>query len=101
MGIDAVSAGLSGLRAAQIRQRNSASNVSNLLTDGYRNLRTQQADRSDGGTTATTTRDADPEPVSLVNEFTEQTLAKVQSGASIRAIETALDLQKQVLDIFV
>ena len=51
MGIDAFSAGASGLQAAQVRQRASASNVANLTTEDHRNLRTRQSDRAGGGTT--------------------------------------------------
>jgi flagellar basal body rod protein FlgG len=99
MSIDAVSAGLSGLRAAEIRQRNSAHNVANLQTSGFRNHRTQQVERDDGGVEATTQIDPEPRPVNLVNEFIEQKLASIQSESSARVINTALENKRGLLDI--
>jgi flagellar basal body rod protein FlgG len=99
MSVDAVSAGLSGLRAAETRQRNSAHNVANLQTPDYRNHRTQQVEREGGGVEAKTQIDAEPRPVNLVNEFLEQKLASIQSETSARVINTALETERGLLDI--
>ncbi len=100
MGIDAVSAGISGLQAANTRQSNSAHNVANLLTDDYRNHRTRQVEREAGGTQASTQIDSEARPVNLAQEVVQQKLATVQAEASARVIDTALDLERRVLDIF-
>ena len=100
MSLDAVSAGLSGLRSAEIRQRNSAHNIANFLTEGLRNHRTIQLERDGGGTEAVTRVDSEPRPVSLVSEFVQQKLASVQSEASARIIDAALDTERRLLDIF-
>jgi flagellar basal body rod protein FlgG len=99
MSVDAVSAGLSGLRAAEVRQRNSAHNVANMQTPGFRNHRTQQVERDGGGVEAKTQIDSEPRPVSLANEFVEQKLASLQSEASLRVIKAAFDTERSLLDI--
>lgn len=99
MSVDAVSAGLSGIRAAELRQRNSAHNVANIQTSGFRNHRTHQVETNGGGVEATTRIDPEPRPVSLANEFVEQKLASIQLEASVRVINAALDTERQLLDI--
>ncbi len=99
MSVDAVSAGLSGLRAAETRQRNSAHNVANLQTSDFRNHRTQQLERNGGGVEAMTQVDSEPRTVSLVDEFVEQKLASIQSEASARVISAALETKGSLIDI--
>ena len=89
MGVDAVSIGLSGVRASSERLRNSAHNVANSLTEGFHNRRTSQVALRDGGTRAVTSVDSESKPVDFVGEFVQQKLAEVQSKASARSLETS------------
>ena len=99
MALDTVSIGLSGIAAGITRQRNSAHNVANSLTENFHNHRTQQVDERGGGTRAFTSVDADPKPVSYAREVVEQKLAEVQTLSSARVLKTSLDLRGSLLDI--
>ncbi len=95
---DALTIARSGLQTAQVRMRNSAHNVANLVTDDFHNHRTVQASRAGGGSTATTRVDTSPREVSLVHEIVEQSRAKIQFKASARVIATDLDMKGTLLD---
>ncbi len=99
MAVDTVSIGLSGIAAGITRQRNSAHNVANSLTEDFHNHRTHQVDEQGGGTRAITSVDADPKPVSYAREVVEQKLAEVQTLSSARVLKTSLDLRGSLLDI--
>ncbi|MCP4037509.1 MAG: flagellar basal body rod protein [bacterium] len=97
---DTLSIARSGMESAQVRMRNSAHNVANMVTEGFRNHRTVQVSRAGGGSAASTTIDNGPRPVSLVNEIAEQSRASFQFKASARTLETALDMKGTLLDAF-
>ena len=99
MAVDTVSIGLSGIAAGITRQRNSAHNVANALTEDFHNHRTHQVDEQGGGTRAITSVDADSKPVSYAREIVEQKLAAVQAMSSARVLKTSLDLRGSLLDI--
>lgn len=99
MAVDSVSIGLSGIAAGITRQRNSAHNVANSLTEDFHNHRTHQVDEPGGGTRAMTTVDAEPKPVSYAREVVEQKLAEVQTLSSARVLTASLDLRGSLLDI--
>ena len=99
MRVDGLSIGLSGIRAAGTRLRSSAHNVANLLTESFRPERVVQQDRAGGGVTASVERAATPQPVDLAGELVDQQLASLQGKASMRAIDTQLDVLGSLLDI--
>lgn len=101
MTISATSAGLSGLQAAGARLGASAHNVANWLTEDFHPERTVLSARAEGGVDAQRERSAEPAEVDLAAELVEQRLAAVQGRASLRVIETGLDLLGSVLDISV
>ncbi len=95
---DALTIASSGLRSAQVRMRNSAHNVANMVTEDFHNHRTVQSTRAGGGSVATTQVDANPREVSLIHEVVEQSRAKVQFQASARIISTAADMKGTLID---
>ena len=99
MTLDAVSAGLSGIRAATTRVSNSAHNVSNLLTEDFHPLHTTQRTLPSGGSEAVTSRAESPAQVDVGKELVGQILAGLQFKASIRAVEAGLELKGSLLDI--
>lgn len=97
---DTLSIASSGLQSAQVRMRNSAHNVANLVTDDFKNHRTVQSSVAGGGSQASTRIDSTAREVSLVHEFAEQSRAKVQFQASTRVIATDLAMKGSLLDAF-
>ena len=59
-----------------------------------------QIEQQGGGTAAVTAVDAKPQPVNVASEFVQQKLAALQAKSSARTVETALDLQGSLIDIF-
>ena len=97
---DALSIATSGLQSAQVRMRNSAHNVANLVTEDFRNHRTVQSNRAGGGSVASTRVDATPREVSLIHEVAEQSRAKLQYQASARIISIDSAMKGSLLDAF-
>ena len=97
---DALSIARSGMQSAQVRLRNSAHNVANVLTPDFKNHRTVQVSQEGGGSRASTIIDREPREVSLASEFVEQSLASFQYKASVRVLQTNLDLKGSLLDAF-
>ena len=95
---NATSIGLSGLTAAMARLNSSAHNIANVLTEDFRPLRTTQAERAEGGVDAHTEQLTEPRAVDLAQEFVEQIRAQVAARASLRAIDTSLDVLGFLLD---
>ena len=100
MGITAASISLSGIAAAEQRLRNSAHNVANGLTKDFRSLRTVQSEVEGGGVRAETRVADRPGEVNLAREFVDQKLASLHGQASMRALETSLDMQGELVDLF-
>lgn len=97
---DTLSIARSGMQSAQVRLRNSAHNVANVVTQDFKNHRTVQMTQAGGGSRASTRIDSEPREVSLTNEFVEQSLASFQFKASARVVQTDLDLKGSLLDAF-
>ena len=94
MKADATSIALSGIAAGQKRLQGS-----NLLTEDFHPVRTEQSEVAEGGVQATQKRSAEPEEVSIAEEFAEQALASLQVKASARALNAAIDTLGSLLDI--
>ena len=75
MKIDAVDQGLAGIRKGHERLARSAERVATMAT----------AERPD---------------LDLAHEVVEQILARVESQASARVVETALELDEHLIDLF-
>lgn len=101
MTISATSAGLSGLQAAGVRMSASAHNVANLQTEEFHPERVVQSERAEGGVSAHIERSAEPESVDLARELVDQRMADLQARASLRVIDTELEMLGSVLDISV
>ena len=99
MPLDAFSVGLSGMRAAESRLQNSAHNVGNLLTEGFRPSRTELVARRGGGVDAHVRTSERAEPVNLAREFALQRLAAVQFEASARSVSFDLAQKGALLDL--
>ncbi len=93
------SASLSGISAASTRIHAAAHNVANLLTDDYRPVRVTQSAPASGGTRAVVETAAEPRPVEFAEEAVQMILGKVQMRASMRVLETDMDLLGGLLDL--
>ena len=99
MGVGVFSIALSGVQSARVRISNSAHNVANMLTAGHRGVRTRQVSTRDGGVQSVTEVDEKARAVDLPREIIEQRLASLQAKSSVRVLETALDMEKNLVDI--
>lgn len=99
MKADATSIALSGIVAGQTRLQATAHNLANTLTEDFHRVRTVQEDVAEGGTRASQERSPEPESSSLAGELVEQTLASLQTQASLRALDTSLETLGNLLDI--
>jgi flagellar hook protein FlgE len=97
--ISAISAGLSGIASAEKRIGVASHNVANLLTEEFRPLEAEQHSRAGGGSYATVEQEAEPREVDLAREFVGMDVAALQAKASMRVIETELDVLGSLLDI--
>ncbi len=96
---DTLSIALSGVDAASTRLMNSAHNLANSQTPGFRNHRTDLASRRGGGVEASTRAESAPRPVNTAREAVEQASASYHFKASSRIIETELELRGTLLDV--
>jgi flagellar hook protein FlgE len=99
MPISAISAGLSGIASAEKRIGVASHNVANLLTEDFRPLAAEQHSRAEGGSSATVQKESEPREVDLARELVGMDTAAIQAKASMRVIETELDLLGSLLDI--
>jgi hypothetical protein len=99
MRLDAISAALSGVRAAGVRLRASAHSVANLLTDDFHPERVVQSAEAQGGVSTRVERSPVPAEVDLASELVDQQLASLQARASLRVLEVESDLLGRVLDL--
>jgi hypothetical protein len=96
--VRAISNALSGIRSASRRQEVSAHDVANLLTDDFHPQRTLQRESREGGSSAEVQRSQTAGPVDLAEEFVQQSLAGLQTRASLRVLGTSLELVDEILD---
>ena len=93
------SVALSGIRAAIDRIQASSHNVANLSTEGFRPVKvTQVEEGASGGTRVRVEQAAQPEPVDVVDEIVSANVASIQARASMRVLETDLDLMGSLID---
>jgi flagellar basal body rod protein FlgG len=97
--LDALSAAVSGVRAAGARLRSSAHNVANLLTEDFHPERVVQAAEAQGGVNTRVERSPAPAEVDLAAELVEQQRAALAGKASLRVIDVQLDLLGRVIDL--
>jgi phage-related minor tail protein len=98
MGVDAIGSSLSGVSSAFARRNATAHNVANLLTEDFRPLRARQFEVEAGGSRVEVERAAQPETLDLAREFVDSSLASVQAKASLRVLDTDLDLIGTLID---
>jgi hypothetical protein len=98
MAIDAIGSSLSGIRSGFQRNNVAAENVANLLTEDFRPLRARQLEIEGGGSRVEVERASEPEPVDLAGELVGSSLAALQTKASLRVLDTNLDLIGQLVD---
>ena len=90
---------LSGVRSSGRQLQASSHNVANLLTEDFHPVHTVQSELREGGSRVEAQRSANPEPVDLAGEFVDQSLAGLQLRASLRVIDTGLDLLGEISDV--
>jgi hypothetical protein len=100
MSQDAVSAGLAGVRAGSARLGVAAHNVANLLTENVRPLQARQREGAQGLPEVEVRQAAQPEQVRLERELVSSELASIQFLASLRVIQSELELEGRVIDLF-
>jgi flagellar basal body rod protein FlgG len=98
MRVDGLRVAASGLEAAHVRMRNSAHDVANLVTDGFRPRETRNVEQG-GGVEAQTLVAPEPRDVSIAHELVDQMLAVVQARASARVFAAEVETRGALLDI--
>lgn len=103
--MDAFSIALSGLQAASGRRQAGASNVANLLSDGYQATRVDLADQAQGGVRVARVG-KDPSPgvpggsnVDLAREFTQSFVDGLMYNANLKMIRSEDERLKATLDL--
>lgn len=108
----ATSIAASGIATAALGVAASASNIANALTPGYQPARVDQAALPDGGVSGQVTRPSDPlaevradrallggQGVDLVAEVVAQGRAARLMEANVRSLQTAADLEGELLKL--
>jgi flagellar basal body rod protein FlgC len=90
---------LSGISAATRTHRVSAGNVANLLTEDVRPFRARQVAGAGGEPRVEVEQAARPEPIDLAGEIVRSEIASTQARASLRVLDTHLDLIGSIIDI--
>ena len=99
--MNTLAVGVSGLHSAEVRLAAAAHNVANLTTEGFRPVRTNQAEVVAGGSTARLDQARRPAEVDLIHETVERSRAHLQYTASLRLIAVEADLRGQLADFLV
>jgi len=95
---NALSIGLSGLNAAQLRLDSAAHNVANAQTPGFRRQQVAQQAMPQGGVQATISAERPP-GVSLEAEAVEQMSASYHYKANLRTVQVQDEVMGSLLDI--
>lgn len=100
---------LSALRAHEIMQANSSSNVANMNTPEYKAIRTTITPSGDGTVDVTTTRSDEPAPLDMegtmqsnvdpAREFVDMMRAKSGFAAVLNAISTREEMLDDLMDV--
>ena len=99
MAADAISIGLSGITSAHKRIEVASHNVANLVTEDFHPLKAHQVSQQGGGSKLEVEVSAEPESVSIAEEFVGSRLAVIQAKASARVVDTELELLGSLLDL--
>jgi flagellar hook protein FlgE len=99
MGVGALYSAISGITSSSRRIGVSAHNLANLGTEDFRPLESHQSSVAEGGSEVRVTQAEEPRQVEIQDEFVEQIISSVQAKASMRTIETELELIGSLLDI--
>ena len=99
MAAGALSAALSGIKAAHQRVHAASHNVANLLTEDFHLVKTRQVLLAEGGVRIEMDRAEEPEPVSIADELVGSSLTVIQAKASARVVDMDLDLLGSLLDL--
>ena len=98
MSIRAVGSALSGVQSAFERRNVAAHNVANLQTEDFRPLRARQVEASPSGSRVEVEQSAEPREVDLASELVGASVASTQARASLRVLDTELDLVGSLID---
>lgn len=111
--ISSINSSLSGMQAAFKLQDNSANNVANIQSNGFKKDVSQVVENANGGVIVSLSRDSSPGPayeassgqevegsnVDLSQEMTAQISNKQMLSVNIAAFKTTDEMQKSILDI--
>lgn len=114
--VSAVQAALSGLQAYQTRLANTANNVANVNTDGFKKSRVLLAEQLPQGVAASVERVETPgaqvqqqtpegydfvelSNVDLGEEMTEQMISRHAFSANLKTLQTADEMTRSIIDI--
>jgi len=92
---------LTGIYAYTTLLNNTANNVANMNTDGYKPLETIMQESSSGGVNAVTTMSANADNVDLSTEAVDMITAATGFKASISVLKTDQEMQKSIIDLVV
>ena len=92
---------LSAINAYSTMLNNTANNIANVNTEGYKPFDTTLQDNTGGGVSASTTRDPNADRVDLSKEVVDMMIAKNGVQANVAVIRTASETQKSVIDMLV
>ena len=96
-----LSVALTGISAASDRLQASGHNLANTVTEGFHPVRVEQIDQGEatGGVRVEISRSEQPEEVDIAREFLQADFAALQARASMRVMETDLELLGRLIDL--
>jgi flagellar hook protein FlgE len=92
---------LSALNAYATMLNNTANNIANVNTGGYKALETSMKENAGGGVAVSTSRDTNADRVDLSKEAVDLITAENGMKANIAVVRTAREMQKSVIDMLV
>jgi len=101
MANDIMSNSLTAIKAYSTMLGNTANNVANINTEAYKPVQTTMVESAGGGVTALTTRGQNADSVDLSQEAVSLITAKNSMQASMVVVKTAVEMQKNVVDMLV
>jgi flagellar hook protein FlgE len=99
--VDTINSSLSAVKAYGTMLNNTANNVANVNTEGYKTFETTMQENTGGGVSASTTRDSNTDRVDLSKEAVDLITAENGMKANIAVVRTASETQKSVIDMLV
>lgn len=95
----AINSAQSALNAYATMLNNTANNVANINTAGYKPLQTNMQETTTGGVTANTSGNAPADSVELTKEVVDMMVAEFGFKANVKMFKTAQETRKSVIDI--